>query len=60
MINLKPFISVMEASNGLSGLIVENTKVINDNFSQKEFEELKSFAETYLLKGNLDRFLVKE
>jgi hypothetical protein len=29
MINLKPYVSAMEASNGLTGLIVENTKVID-------------------------------
>lgn len=29
MLHLKPFVSVMEASNGLSGLIVENTSVID-------------------------------
>ena len=29
MLHLKPFVTVMEASNGLSGLIVENTSVID-------------------------------
>lgn len=29
MLHLKPFVNVMEASNGLSGLIVENTSVID-------------------------------
>jgi hypothetical protein len=38
-----------------------NPKVLEgDVNAQKEFEELKSFAESYLLKGNLARFLVKE
>lgn len=41
MINLKPFISVMEASNGLTGLIVENTRVINKETSlPKEFDAM--------------------
>ena len=31
-----------------------------DKTAQKEFEELKTFAESYLLKGNLSRFLVEE
>lgn len=30
MLHLKPFVSVMEASNGLTGLIVENTKVLDE------------------------------
>ena len=38
MLHLKPFVTVMEASNGLSGLIVENTSVID-----KETELPKSF-----------------
>ncbi len=38
LLHLKPFISVMEASNGLSGLIVENTSVID-----KETELPRSF-----------------
>jgi poly-gamma-glutamate synthesis protein (capsule biosynthesis protein) len=32
----------------------------NDKKSRREFEELTYFAETFLLKGNLERFLVKE
>ena len=41
MINLKPFISAMEASNGLTGLIVENTKVIDKETSlPKEFDAM--------------------
>jgi hypothetical protein len=32
----------------------------NDNPAQLEFQELTYFAETFLLKGNLERFLVKE
>jgi poly-gamma-glutamate synthesis protein (capsule biosynthesis protein) len=31
-----------------------------DLSAQKEFEELKTFAESFLLKGNLGRFLVEE
>ncbi len=38
LLHLKPFVSVMEASNGLSGLIVENTSVID-----KETEFPRSF-----------------
>ena len=39
MLSLKPFVSVMEASNGLSGLIVENTRVIDEeNDAVKEFD----------------------
>ena len=41
MINLKPFVSAMEASNGLTGLIVENTKVIDKETSlPKEFDAM--------------------
>jgi phosphoenolpyruvate phosphomutase len=41
MINLKSFISAMEASNGLTGLIVENTKVIDrDTSLPKEFDAM--------------------
>lgn len=41
MINLKPFINAMEASNGLTGLIVENTKVIDRETSlPKEFDAM--------------------
>lgn len=41
MINLKPFIRVMEASNGLTGLIVENTKIIDKATSlSKEFDAM--------------------
>lgn len=41
MINLKPFVTAMEASNGLTGLIVENTKVIDKETSlPKEFDAM--------------------
>lgn len=41
MINLKPYISLMEASNGLTGLIVENTKVIDKATSlPKEYDAM--------------------
>jgi hypothetical protein len=41
--------------------LIANPKVLDGDIkAKKEFEELKSFAETYLLKGNLARFLVKE
>jgi phosphoenolpyruvate phosphomutase len=30
LVGLKPYVTIMEASNGLSGLIVENTKVVDD------------------------------
>lgn len=41
MINLKPFVSAMEASNGLTGLIVENTKVVDKETSlTKEFDAM--------------------
>ena len=41
--------------------LIANPKVLDGDLeAKKEFEELKTFAETYLLKGNLDRFLVKE
>ena len=41
--------------------LIANPQVLEGDINaQKEFEELKSFAETYLLKGNLKRFLVKE
>lgn len=41
MIELKPFISVMEASNGLTGLIVENSKVVNEEEGTvKEFDAM--------------------
>lgn len=41
MLNLKPYISVMEASNGLTGLIVENVKVLDEETSfYKEFDAM--------------------
>ena len=41
MINLKPYIRVLEASNGLTGLIVENTKVLDEKTSlYKEFDAM--------------------
>ncbi len=41
LLNLKPYISVMEASNGLTGLIVENAKVENKkNGIIKEFDAM--------------------
>ena len=41
MINLKPFVNAMEASNGLTGLIVENTKIIDKKISlPKEFDAM--------------------
>lgn len=41
MINLKPYIRVLEASNGLTGLIVENTKVLDPATSlYKEFDAM--------------------
>lgn len=39
MLQMKPFINAMEASNGLTGLIVENTKVVDDKTgATKEFD----------------------
>ncbi len=41
MIALKPYIRVIEASNGLSGIIVENTKVEDPNTgTMKEFDAM--------------------
>ncbi len=41
--------------------LIANPQLLEGDINaQKEFEELKSFAETYILKGNLKRFLVKE
>ena len=41
--------------------LIANTQALDGDINaKKEFEELKTFAETYLLKGNLDRFLIKE
>lgn len=41
MLNLKPYISVMEASNGLTGLIVENVKVLDEKTSfYKEYDAM--------------------
>ncbi len=41
MINLKSWVSAMEASNGLTGLIVENAKVIDNETSlPKEFDAM--------------------
>jgi phosphoenolpyruvate phosphomutase len=41
MLNLKKYVSVMEASNGLTGLIVENTKVYDEKTSlYKEFDAM--------------------
>jgi hypothetical protein len=41
-------------------LIANPQALAGDLNAQKEFEELKSFAESFLLKGNLGRFLVEE
>lgn len=41
-------------------LIANPQALAGDLNAQKEFEELKTFAESYLLKGNLGRFLVEE
>jgi len=41
-------------------LIANPQVLVGDIKAKKEFDELKSFAETFLLKGNLARFLVKE
>lgn len=39
MLSLKPFVNVLEASNGLTGLIVENTKVFDEEKGiAKEFD----------------------
>lgn len=41
LLSVKPYISVMEASNGLTGLIVENTKIIDEKKSKiKEFDAM--------------------
>ena len=41
LINLKPYITAMEASNGLTGLIVENTSAINKNtLLPKDFDAM--------------------
>ncbi len=41
LLKFKPYISVMEASNGLSGLIVENATAINrDSKTTKEFDAM--------------------
>jgi poly-gamma-glutamate capsule biosynthesis protein CapA/YwtB (metallophosphatase superfamily) len=43
-----------------SQLIANSELLANDRAAQQEFAELAYFAESYLLKGNLERFLVKE
>jgi phosphoenolpyruvate phosphomutase len=41
MLGLKPFVRVIEASNGLSGIIVENTKYVDpETASVKEFDAM--------------------
>ncbi len=41
LLDLKPFVSVMEASNGLTGLIVENSKVVDEEKGTiKEFDAM--------------------
>ena len=41
LIKLKPYVRVIEASNGLSGLIVENVKVVDEKTGQvKEFDAM--------------------
>ncbi len=41
MIKLKPYVRVMEASNGISGLIVENTKIEDPNTATlREFDAM--------------------
>lgn len=41
MIDLKPYVTAMEASNGITGLIVENTKVIDKETSMpKSFDAM--------------------
>jgi len=38
LLNAKPLLRFMESHNGLTSLIVENVKTINDNKEQKEFD----------------------
>lgn len=38
ILNFKPITRILEAHNGLTGLIVENTKIKNDNGLEKEFD----------------------
>ena len=60
LLKLKPYISVMEASNGLSGLIVENAHVIDEKTStRKEFDAMwiSSLCDS-TLKGKPDIELV--
>ncbi|MBR4240768.1 MAG: phosphoenolpyruvate mutase, partial [Eubacterium sp.] len=41
LLRLKPYIRVMEASNGLSGLIVENSKYVDENSGRvKEYDAM--------------------
>lgn len=41
MLSLKPYVNAIEASNGLTGLIVENTKIIDEQSSlEKEFDAM--------------------
>ena len=41
MLSLKPYVNAVEASNGLTGLIVENTKIIHEETSlEKEFDAM--------------------
>lgn len=41
MLTLKPYVSVMEASNGLTGLICENSKYVNEeNGTSREFDAM--------------------
>jgi len=38
LLNSKPIVKILEAHNGLTGLIVENAKVRTENGSEKEFD----------------------
>ena len=58
LIELKPFVRVIEASNGLTGLIAENTKIVK-NGQVREFDAMwvSSLCDS-TLKGKPDIELV--
>jgi len=38
LLDAKPIVRILEAHNGLTGLIVENTKIVGEDFKNKEFD----------------------
>ena len=58
LIELKPFVRAIEASNGLTGLIAENTKVVRTDKSESSMPCGSAVCVTLTMKGKPDIELV--